>query len=302
MPRPSDRAAARPRGRAAVALAALAALSACGAPAVPTLRFAAGPNAAPPASATVARPASAVPVPTATRAEYLARLRATHGLDAVVAGATSDLERVRRLSHWVRRQWEHNGNTEPTRPDPLAILAEARTGKRFRCVEYAHVLAAALSAVGVPARVVGLQRADVETATSGAGHVVAEAWLRDRGRWVLVDGQWDAIPFLGDEPLDAVALQAALAARDPALRVESAAGTSTRRWGRWIAPYLYFFVTGPEPWTTGTAPDAPRLLLAPLDATPPQRFQRRWPQPAYVLTRAPAAFHAPPPDGAGGVP
>lgn len=245
-----------------------------------------------------ARIATSVPVPGAPdRDAYFARLRREYPLDSVVAGATTDLERVQRMSRWVRTQWEHNGNNESAHGDPLGILAEARTGKRFRCVEYAEVLAGALSAVGVPARVLGLQRADVETAISGAGHVVAEAWLADRRRWVLVDGQWDVIPFLGDEPIDAVALARALDASTPALRVTSLSGTTSTRYLRWVRPYLYHFVVSPRPWTTGTAPGAPTRMLLPIGAVPPKLFQRKWPQPAYVPTHRPAIFHAPPPTG-----
>jgi hypothetical protein len=251
------------------------------------------------ATPAAARVATTVPVPGAPdRAAYFAQLRREHPLDSVVAGATTDLERVQRMSRWVRTQWEHNGNNEATRGDPIAILAEARTGKRFRCVEYAEVLAGALSAVGVPARVLGLQRADVETATTGAGHVVAEAWLADRRRWVLVDGQWDVIPFLGDEPIDAVALARALDAGTPGVRVASLSGTSTPRYVRWVRPYLYHFIVSPRPWTTGAPPGTPVRLLLPIGAVPPTVFQRKWPQPKFVPTNRPAVFHAAP--GVGG--
>ncbi len=283
-----------------VAVALAFALGGCAVPAVPALRFAEGPAALPDSALvassrdTGAAP-TAVPVPAAEeRGAYLARLRAEYRLDTVVAGAGSDLERVRRMSRWARRQWEHNGSNEPARPDPLSILAEARTGRRFRCVEYAEVLAAALSAVGVPARVLGLQRADIETASSGAGHVVAEAYLADRGRWVLVDGQWDVIPFRGAEPLNAVELQRALAERAPDLRVESLSGTGTRRYSRWIAPYLFYFVATPRAWTTGAAAGSVRVMLVPLGAKAPRVFQRRFPQGHYVATHSAAAFYAPP--------
>jgi hypothetical protein len=286
--------------RAAAALLVLA-VAACGPPAAPALRFdgaappgAGGGTEADTAAPPVPRTAAAVPAPV-DRAAYLARLRADYGLDGVVAGAASDLERVRRLSRWARQQWEHNGSNEPARPDPLSILAEARAGRRFRCVEYAEVLAAALSAVGVPARVLGLQRADVETARSGAGHVVTEAYLRDQRRWVLVDGQWDVIPFRGGEPLNAVGLQRALAERDPALRVESLSGTGTRRYARWVAPYLYYFVATPRPWATGV-PDGPEgIMLVPLGARAPSVFQRRFAQPRFRATHSEPTFYAAPP-------
>ncbi len=156
------------------------------------------------------------------------------------------------------------------------------------------MLAAALSAVGIPARVLGLQRADVETARSGAGHVVAEAWLADRGKWIMVDGQWDVIPVRGQTPLNAVELQQALAARAGDLRVESLSGTSTWRYRRWIAPYLYHFLVTPRAWVTGAPAGDSGLMLLPIGVQPPQRFQRRWAQEPYRSTRSPAEFYAPP--------
>jgi hypothetical protein len=297
--------AAQARDRPACLAAALLALAlaACGPPAVPALRFErAAPEAAeaetPADAAALPAPLAAAPLAApAGRAAYLARLRAEYGLDGVAAGAASDLERVRRLSRWARRQWEHNGSNEPARPDPLSILAEARAGRRFRCVEYAEVPAAALSAVGVPARVLGLQGADVETARSGVGHLVTEAYLRHQRRWVVVDGQWDVIPFRGAEPLHAVGLQRALAERDPALRVESRSGTGTRRYARWVAPYLYYFVATPRPWATGVADGPEGVMRVPLRGRAPSVFQRRFARPRSRATHSEPAFYAAPPAG-----
>ncbi len=262
--------------------------------------LAACPALARPAPLAFAHPAAgeeAAPLSFGTRIDraMLARLREEYGLAEVVAGAEDDLARVRRMSAWVRSRWEHNGSNEPSRSDPLTILAEAATGQRFRCVEYAEVLAAALSAVGVPTRVLGLQRADVETAESGAGHVADEAWLADRQAWAYVDGQWDVIPFRDERPLDAVAMQAALAAGDPAFRVEGFSGRAAPFFGRWIEPYLHYFVIHPREWSTGAPAGARDVMLAPLGAPAPRVFQRRFAQSDYVLTRSPAAFYAPPP-------
>lgn len=54
--------------------------------------------------------------------------------------------------------------------------------KRFRCVEYSIVAAGALNALGIPARTVGLRTKYVETELWSAGHVVAEAYLKDLGK------------------------------------------------------------------------------------------------------------------------
>jgi hypothetical protein len=236
---------------------------------------------------------SVAPVPRQDRAEYLAQFRGMYALDSVVQGARSDRDKVRLLSRWVRSKWEHNGSNLPKHPDPISILAEAKTGQRFRCVEYAEVLAAALSAVGVPARVLGLQTADSETRKSGAGHVVAEAYLGELGKWAMVDGQWDVMPVLGDTPLNAVELQDAIARRVPGLHVESLSGATTDRYVRWIAEYLYYFDTTPRLWTTGVAAGQPMLMLVPSGAPPPRAFQNS-PLPAYRVTRSVNVFYSHP--------
>lgn len=234
-------------------------------------------------------PAAAVDTP----APYPLRFRQRYPLDSVVAGATSDLDRVRRLSRWVRTRFDHNGSNAAAVDDPISILDSAATGQRFRCVEYAIVLAGALRAVGVPARTLGLQRADVETATCCAGHVVAEAWLREHGRWVLVDGQWDAIAFRDTVPLDAIGLREAILAGDAALRVESLSGTTTQRWTRWMRPYLHFMVHTPITAAGATA-DTLSVMYVPEGSTPPRLFQRKWPQSPYRATSSAAEFGAAP--------
>lgn len=165
---------------------------------------------------------------------YLAEFRARWSLERL-RGAT-DLDTVRAVSRWAHALWKHDGSNVPKKSDPLSILAEVAAGKRFRCVEYAIVVKGALSALGVPARVVGLMRRNVETRIAGAGHVVVEAYLRERGAWVMVDPQWNAIPFDGELSLGAVALQERVALRARGLRYEGLPRRQWSRYSRWIAP------------------------------------------------------------------
>ena len=136
---------------------------------------------------------------------YLAELRATWSLERL-RGPT-DLDTVRAVNGWVSSLWQHDGDSVPKQSDPASILAEVRQGGRFRCVEYAIVVKGRLSALGIPSRVLGLMTSDVETRRSGAGHVVAEAYLRDRRAWVMVDGQWNAMPFLRGAPLSELSVR-----------------------------------------------------------------------------------------------
>lgn len=224
---------------------------------------------------------------------YLARLREQYRLNEVVAGRRGDYERVRAVSRWVRSRWEHNGSNEPQRPDPISILEEAAQGKRFRCVEYAAVLAAALDALGIPARVLALKTEDVETRESGAGHVVAEAYLADLHKWVMVDGQWDVIPTLRGRPLNAVELQRALARRAKGLGVDSFSGTTPEKYFAWVAPYLFYFDTKFDSRFEG-AENGYSLMLVPVGAKEPRVFQRKWGIGKMVYTHSLRAFYPQP--------
>jgi len=221
---------------------------------------------------------------------YLKRLREEYALEELVKGKRSEYEKVRAVSRWVRTRWEHNGSNMPEKPDPISILEEAKQGKRFRCVEYSAVLAAALNAVGVRARVLSLLTEDVETRESGAAHVVAEAYLADRKKWVMVDGQWDVIPTLKGRPLGAVEFQRALAKREKGLGVDTFSGASADGYFEWIAPYLFYFITKFD-GRYGVAASRKELVLVPVGAKEPKIVQRKWPIGDVLYTNSLRAFN-----------
>ena len=217
---------------------------------------------------------------------YLAELREEFGLDAVAAGTETDLERLAAVTNWVNGLWRHDGGNQPSANDPLTILREAAAGGRFRCVEYSIVIAGCLEALGMDARVVGLKTADVETRSSGAGHVVAEAYLRDLGKWAMADGQWNVIPVLAGRPLNAVELQQTLAdGQQGQLEMGGAAGWQAVVYRRWIVPYLHYFDTGV---------DGEYLMLGPVGAPQPRTFQGRMPLNVTIYTHSVREFYPAP--------
>jgi transglutaminase-like putative cysteine protease len=224
---------------------------------------------------------------------YLVKLRATYRLAELVAGKNTDYERVRLVSRWVRSRWGHNGDNEPQSSDPLSILREADAGKQFRCVEYAIVLAGALNSLGIPARVLELKTQDADRVASGAGHVVAEAWLRELTSWIMVDGQFDVIPTAKGQPLNAVGLQGALARREPTLGVDSLSGANAEEYFAWVGPYLYYFST-PFDARYPAAKQPGDLYLYPLGAATLTVFQRKWPIRDAFFTHSVRAFYAAP--------
>jgi hypothetical protein len=208
-------------------------------------------------------------------------LRQRYQLDTLLSGKNNDVQKVLSVLSWVHQQWRHDGSNEPSRPDALTILREAREGKNFRCVEYATVLTGALNALGFQARVVGLKTRDCETKKSGAGHVLTEVWLPEFEKWVLVDGQFNVVPFLGGVPLNAVELQRALSGKSALKPLDKAGeveGPKKMYYRFFIQPYLYYLETPlthlVEKGANERAKPLTHVMLVPLGAKPPTVFQQ----------------------------
>jgi transglutaminase-like putative cysteine protease len=192
-------------------------------------------------------------------------LRDEFKLDGVVRSCATDFERAVTLCQWVHSRWEHVSDI-PSRPQSaVEILRRAAAGERFRCAEYGLVLGRVLNAKGLPARSIGLRTLDVATRQMFAGHVGTEVFLRDLGRWVFFDPQFDLVTVLGGMPLSAVELQSALA-RDEPVQCRTSTATEPARYLSFIKPYLTFFnVAGVDPngkiWDVSLVPLG---LLSPL--------------------------------------
>lgn len=114
----------------------------------------------------------------------LSLLRHRYALQAIAGKGKDELGRITRLRDWVHRRWIHHATNRPTRQDALSILAEAESGRRFRCVEYSIVLAQIYRALGYCARLVRLQ---------GRGaHVLTEVYAPSLRKWILMDAQFNA--------------------------------------------------------------------------------------------------------------
>ncbi|MCX2739494.1 transglutaminase-like domain-containing protein [Pontibacter anaerobius] len=230
---------------------------------------------------------------------YLQELRTTYNLDAIVAGAANDTEKALRMVNWVHKQWQHNGMNEPSSPDALTILAEAKEGKQFRCVEYGIVTTAALNAIGLPARTMGLKMQEVETIEFGAGHVLLEVYLPDLKKWVMLDGQFDVMPVLNNVPLNAVEFQQAIANNYSKLEIRSISGTSKAQYVNWVYPYLYYFDVKFDnregvALERETVDGKSSLMLVPVGAKVPEVFQRKYPMQMYKYTNSLADLYQAP--------
>jgi len=226
------------------------------------------------------------------KAHQLLEMRREFAIDAVVAGARNDIDRLRRLAHWVSTRWEHSPSQMASKSDPLTILREAQKGGRFICREYAIVMAGVAAAYGMPARVVNLMPRDVETRSEA--HSVAEVWLDELGKWVMADGQYGAIGELDGVPLSAIELQAALADDRPV--VCSAGANVLVEWKPFILRNAFYFKFGNDQRAFEHRTTA-QLVLVPKGTPNPKKFAGGSEEvfAGAIYTSNPDSFYAPPP-------
>jgi hypothetical protein len=236
-----------------------------------------------------------------TNQMYLRQLRTDNKLLDLVKDAQSTTDKILAVTNWVSKLWSHNGNNQPEKRDPIFIIEQAKTGKQFRCVEYSIVVTGCLNAIGIHSRVLGLKRADVEKAQSGAGHVVSEAYIPELNKWVMIDGQWNAIPFIESVPLNAVELQQAISSKNSKLRFWSSSGEINKKaYRKWIIPYLFYFDFGFDQRympieKTHRVENKDRLMLVPLGAKLPVAFQKtKNPDNLYLATYSQKSFYQAP--------
>jgi len=190
---------------------------------------------------------------------------------------TTDYELLKNILRWSSSRWAYDGDHDPQSSDPLVILARGKAGEKFRCVEFGKVTMAGAKVLGLASRVLKLRRKDVEIAEYGAGHVVAEVWLRDLKKWVFVDGQWGVIPELKGKPLSATEFAEAITIRDKDLKFFSVEKQSFVNWRypAWVAPYLYFMEYDLDQRMNMADRDSARVVLTPVGIPAPQLFQRQ---------------------------
>jgi len=126
----------------------------------------------------------------------LRELRERYELDAVVAGAATEFERIQRLMTWAYRIPLHNCTHFPWNVLEWAVLERDGAGsiclndytQRRRdamCLYPNVVLVAACMSFGIPARHVNFHSEGM------TGHEIAEVWSNDFGKWMHLDATRD---------------------------------------------------------------------------------------------------------------
>ena len=163
----------------------------------------------------------------------LRELRERFELDAVVAGASTEFDRIQRLMRWAYRiplgncthfPWNTLEWVTLERDEAGDILLNEYTQRRrdVMCLYPNVVLVAACMSFGIPARHVNFHSEGM------TGHEIAEVWSNDFGKWVHLDATRDYYWYdpKTQTPLDTGEVHGVLTARLE--EVES-----------WQKPYLF---------------------------------------------------------------
>lgn len=170
---------------------------------------------------------------------YLDSLKAKYPIS--VKNAKTQTDKVLAILNWTRSQWEHNGNVSPKKNDAISILDEVKEGGRFPCFAYGYVLASQLKVAGFKSRVIYLKTKDIATSMQGGGHVATEVFIDDLQKWVFVDAQFNAMPFLNGVPLNAVEFQNAIRTNFDKLTFKSLGKVDKISYISFVQPYLFYF-------------------------------------------------------------
>jgi hypothetical protein len=233
---------------------------------------------------------------------FLRQLRNEYDLLKLTENKLEDIDKVLLILNWTHNQWKHNGSNEPSKNDALTILKEAKDGKKFRCVEYGIVSSSALQALNYKSRVLGLKTADVETKRYSAGHVLAEVWMPQFNKWVLIDGQFNVMPILENVPLNAVEFQQAISENKKYKLIDINGEVSEKRRKSYVSfvfDYLYYldarFDNRNIPSNESVSYQGKSsLMLVPLGAKNPSVFQIKYPLDHLVYTNSTNDFYQKP--------
>ncbi|THV42933.1 transglutaminase-like domain-containing protein [Glycomyces buryatensis] len=213
------------------------------------------------------------PGPTAPlRLNRIAAPRETQLRARLPAPSASAWQTAKELLAWTCARWRH-ANARINAGDALDILEQVALGARYSCVEYSIVLAQGLNALRIPARKADLRRGDYHDGV-GKGHAVAEAWIDDLDRWVLLDGQHGT--YWVDEESRPLSLPELQAREHPARPVSVGPRDGIKDVELWAAYFQYASVTG-SAWAPkgfvpvfqgGTVIETERLLHDSAEAYP----------------------------------
>lgn len=130
------------------------------------------------------------------------KLRSYTKIERLISSKDSDFKQALAIAQFTSEAWGHDGfNSNPKKQDALTILKLAEKGASFACVQFASVFVQLCQSVGIPARVLQVCTKNPALGSSGHGHVTAEYFDNQLGKWVWIDPQIHAYAINKNIPL-----------------------------------------------------------------------------------------------------
>jgi len=156
----------------------------------------------------------------------LAQMVEEYRLQEVIGEAESEFEQLLHLRHWVWRNIP--AGTPEWDPDHPWLLADlARNGRPFYCTHYSLVLMYAATALGWPARHVGID-CDHEQGQRSTHHGVCDVFCYELDKWVVLDAMFDVHYEHDGVPLNALEIRNTFLRSGPDA-IDKALGPQRRR-------------------------------------------------------------------------
>ncbi len=119
-------------------------------------------------------------------------LRSQYSLD-IIAGNGDDFAKATNLLHWLSANTIHVGDYDNRIPETALDLLKYTFGQSVsrgvNCRALSIILTECCLAVGLPARTISILPA---SPYDGDNHVVTIAYVRNPGKWVMLDPTWNA--------------------------------------------------------------------------------------------------------------
>ncbi len=107
-----------------------------------------------------------------------------------------DVDSLVEVANWVRGKLSFGpASIDNTFPVEALLSMPEKKNVTFLCDSYTRLFVIACQTLGIPARIVELE-----------GHVVAEAFSRERDRWIMLDPTYGYYLVLNDMPLSVVGI------------------------------------------------------------------------------------------------
>lgn len=205
---------------------------------------------------------SDVQLPEARQTTLHTTFATRNGLNAVVASAMTDAESIEAMVAWAHALWTPLAGRHANRTNPQTIVSRAQNGERFSRSDYNIVLAHALMAVGIPARLVTLKTRDCTWRPLASHYTGIEYFDRDHFKWVWLDGGY-GVRILDDyRPLNALEIKQGLLDSKPLLLSPDRPDMNLSDYVKGLCPYLDIVVAQPIGQTRQYALIPPQLGVA----------------------------------------